>query len=103
MLLDELLLPVDLQEMLGGPDPDLLPHVGMRHRIGLPVELDVMVRMDTGELPLGHFKGPLRQGLQSRLLALQEHGARPFAGGAMNAITVLVERPVTERLVELTQ
>lgn len=60
LLLDELLLMEYLQDAFCGTNPDLSADVGMGHRIGLVLELEVVIRMDTGKLPLRDFKGPVR-------------------------------------------
>lgn len=56
VLFDEAFLIEGFQQTLGGPNPESFTNIGVRNGIGLPFELDVVVRVNSGLFPLGNFE-----------------------------------------------
>ena len=93
MLLDEPVIAEDLQDVFCGADPDLFADVGGGDGVGFSPELDVMVGVDGGLLPLDDFEAIREEVPSGEALPLGENDVGLLARGAVTLLAVVVDAP----------
>ncbi len=75
---------------------------GVRNGIEGLVDLDMVIGMNLGGLPLGIFEGRIRQGFEGRLLQLLEQFAAAFADVTHRSVVQILQK-LGDRGIELGQ
>ena len=94
MGLDQLMLPIDPQQLQVGPHPELLSPVRIRDRVVALVQDQMAVRMHGTLFPFGGLIGLLRQGQQLGGFLGQEDLIGFAMSGSMLSQAYLLEAPL---------